>query len=196
MSTKLVPDQARWSDSKQKIICDSCSRNRNIQKDFPDLQIGFEKVTLLMQFIFLLRVALSRLGSILRDNKALPHTSGTSSSEYVINIDDPNLIRYNSNDGHRSGETLQRSVSSIRPRSFIGEEGAASYAKTVDGVRRIRSSHLDQQLMNSAQRARTSRIIDGPEADFAATSTGTKSSPPDTPDDTISDSHRSSRTKT
>lgn len=74
----LFPDQARWSDSKQQIICDSCSRNRNVQKEFPDLQIGFEKITLLMQFIFLLRVALSRLGSILRDGKALPHTSGTS----------------------------------------------------------------------------------------------------------------------
>jgi hypothetical protein len=101
----------------------------------------------------------------------------------VINIDDPNLTRYNSDGGHRSGETLQRSVSSVRPRSSLGDEGAASYARTVDGVRRIRSSHLDQQLMNSAQRARTSRIIDGPEADFAATNAGTKSTPPDTLDE-------------
>jgi hypothetical protein len=48
-----------------------------VQKDFPDRKPGFERITLLMQFIFLLRVALARLGSILRDNKALPHTSGT-----------------------------------------------------------------------------------------------------------------------
>jgi len=51
----------------------------------------------------------------------------------------------------------------------------------MDGVRRIRSSHLDQQLMNSAQRARTSRIIDTPEADTAATGTGTRPSPTGTP---------------
>ena len=50
----------------------------------------------------------------------------------------------------------------------MGEEEAASYAKTMDGVRRMRSSHLDQRLRNSAQRARQSRIIDGPEADTAS----------------------------
>ena len=46
----------------------------------------------------------------------------------------------------------------------------------MDGVRRIRSSHLDQQLLDSAQRARRSRIIEGPEADIAAASTGARNS--------------------
>lgn len=73
-----------WSDIRTAVLCDSCARNRNIAKDFPDLKIGFEKVTLLTQFIFLLRVALARLGSILRDNKALPHTSGTSSQRLTV----------------------------------------------------------------------------------------------------------------
>jgi len=36
----------------------------------------------------------------------------------------------------------------------------------MDGVRRMRSSHLDQQLLNSAQKARQSRIIEGPKADI------------------------------
>jgi hypothetical protein len=70
-------DQALWSESKQRVVCDSCARNRNVQRDFVDLQPGFEQVTLLSQFIFLLRVALTRLESILRDSEALPHTSGT-----------------------------------------------------------------------------------------------------------------------
>ena len=164
-----------WSESKQKVVCDSC-RMRNLHKDLTDLRPGFEKSTLLMQFIFLLRVALARLGSILRDNKALPHTSGMPLISQS-NLDDPNLSRYNSEDGHKSPETLQRPLSTIRSRSYVGEEEAASYAKTMDGVRRIRSSHLDQQLMNSAQRARQSRIIDGPEADSAATGTETRNSP-------------------
>ena len=83
-------------------------------------------------------------------------------------LDDLNLSQYNSEDGHKSEEMLlQRPPGSIRPRSFVGEEEAASYAKTIDGVRRIRSSHLDQQLLNSAQRARQSQIIDRPEADSA-----------------------------
>ena len=174
----LIADQAMWSDLRQKIVCDQCSRNRNIYKDFPDLKLGFEKVTILTQFILLLRVALARLGNILRDN-AIPHRSDID-FQSKTKVDDPNLSQHNNNDGHRPDETLQRPPSSIRPRSFVGEE-AASYARTMDGVRRIRSSHLDQQLMNSAQRARTSRIIDTPEADIAATGTGTRSSPTETP---------------
>jgi hypothetical protein len=48
----------------------------------------------------------------------------------------------------------------------------------MDGVRRIRSSHLDQQLLNSAQRARQSRIIDELEADSATPAKdGTTDSP-------------------
>jgi hypothetical protein len=90
---------------------------------------------------------------------------------YKANLDDPNLAQYDSNDGYKSQDVLKRQSSSIRSRSYVGEEEAASYARTMDGVRRIRSSHLDQQLMNSAQRARQSRVIDGPEADIAETGT-------------------------
>ena len=158
------------------MICESCARNRGVQREFPDLKPGFENVTLLMQFIFLLRVALARLKSILQDSRILPHTSGMSPS-IKTHIDDPNLTQYNSNDGHKPGENLTRSLSSIRARSYVGEEEASSYAKTMDGVRRIRSSHLDQQLMNSAQRARQSRIIDGPEADSADPGAETRNNP-------------------
>ena len=77
----LVADQALWSETGKKVICITCSSKRAVQKDFPDRKPGFERITLLMQFIFLLRVALARLGSILRDNKALPHTSGTSTRD-------------------------------------------------------------------------------------------------------------------
>src|SRR6202035_2759427 len=77
----LVPDQALWSETGKKVICITCSSKRAVQKDFPDRRPGFERITLLTQFIFLLRVALTRLGSILRDNKALPHTSGPAISE-------------------------------------------------------------------------------------------------------------------
>jgi hypothetical protein len=65
----------------------------------------------------------------------------------------------------------------MRSRSYVSEEEANSYAKTMDGVRRMRSSHLDQQLVNSAQRARRSRIIDGPEADVASPESENRSSP-------------------
>jgi len=100
------------------------------------------------------------------------------SSDMNANGDDPNLTTYDSNDGHKA-ETLQRPLSTIRSKSFVGEQEAASYAKTMDGVRRMRSSHLDQQLLNSAQKARQSRVIDGPKADHADTQSPTDSSQKD-----------------
>lgn len=74
----LVAEHSMWSESKKKVICESCARNRSTQREYSGLESGFEKVTLLMQFIFLLRVALARLRSILQDSNVLPHTSGTS----------------------------------------------------------------------------------------------------------------------
>jgi RhoGAP domain len=169
-----------WGESYQKMVCVSCVSSHAVASRFPDRKFGFEKVTLLMQFIFLLRVALARLGSILRENKGVPHTSGNSHHEnLLIMLDDPNLTRYDSSDGVKP--EAPRSLASIRSLSFVGEEEAASYAKTMDGVRRMRSSHLDQRLMNSAQHARQSRIIDGPEADHADPGTA-KGSPVDTTD--------------
>jgi hypothetical protein len=73
-----------WSETQQKIICVSCANSHGVQSRFPDRQFGFERVTLLMQFIFLLRVALARLGSILRENKALPHTSGILLLPFIL----------------------------------------------------------------------------------------------------------------
>lgn len=71
-----LSDQVTWSESRQKLVCTFCQGKRAVQKDFPDLRKGFERVSLLSQFVFLLRVALARLGSMLRDSKTLPHTSG------------------------------------------------------------------------------------------------------------------------
>jgi hypothetical protein len=101
----------------------------------------------LSQFIFLLRVALARLGSILREGRTLPHTS-----------EDPNLNRYEAEEGKL------RPGMGVRSRIDVGEDGSG-FARTVDGVRRMRSSHLEQRLLNSAQRIRQSRIIGG-EGDF------------------------------
>jgi len=102
------------------------------------------------------------------------------------------LARYDSNDGLKPNDGPQRTLSSAHSRSYVGEE-AASYAKAMDGVRRIRSSHLDKQLMNSAQRARQSRVIDGPEADFATPNTEPVELSPGKPHDQYLTADQSSR---
>lgn len=88
-----------------------------------------------------------------------------------MSIDDPNLTNYDSNDGHRlypSGEanpTLLRSTS--RSKSYGGDtpaaQGTSSYEQTVGEMKRLRSTRMDKHLSTTIKKARTSRILDGPE---------------------------------
>ncbi|KAI4236839.1 MAG: hypothetical protein L6R40_006028 [Gallowayella cf. fulva] len=150
---------ALWSEEESKIACRRCFRDRNRA---PDAQAGFENVTRLMQYVYLLRVALARLLSVLRSGGTLPHTS-----------DDPNLKTYDSNEGHRVGPSgkleppLLRSQS--RSKSYAGtsnleDQAGSSYTQTVTEMKRLRSTRMDTQLSTNLKKARTSRILDGPEA--------------------------------
>ncbi|KAI0008045.1 rho-type GTPase-activating protein [Xylariaceae sp. FL0662B] len=134
------------------IFCKTCD-NELGEKGQP-----MERISKLQQYIFLLKVALARLLEILRTSGALPHTS-----------EDPNLNGYDPVDGHRlstdKGPTILRSDS--RSKSFTGErerhQRESSYESTLNDVRRLRSTRLDKHLSSSLRKARTSRIMDGPE---------------------------------
>lgn len=95
-----------------------------------------------------------------------------SANEMLTNfIDDPNLTSYNSNEGHRINHggqlepTLLRSTS--RSKSYgdtsAAQQSNSSYEQTVGEMKRLRSTRLDTQLSSTMKKARTSRIIDGPE---------------------------------
>ncbi|KAI9781920.1 MAG: hypothetical protein M1816_002143 [Peltula sp. TS41687] len=148
---------ASWSELEQQILCDSHIDHA------PDGQSGFSYITKLQQYVYLLRVALARLLSRLRSGGALPHTS-----------DDPNLTTYDSNEGHRvppAGlpETAW-SRSNTRSKSYGGpaeEQPESSYAQTLGDIKRLRSTRMDKHLSTTNRRARTSRIIDGPEGNSA-----------------------------
>lgn len=64
---------AMWSAQDQRILCRRCVED-NYQS--PDAIDGFEHTTRLQQYVYLLRVALARLLSVLRSGGTLPHTSG------------------------------------------------------------------------------------------------------------------------
>ncbi|EOD50050.1 putative rho-gtpase-activating protein [Neofusicoccum parvum UCRNP2] len=97
------------------------------------------------------------------DNGALPHTS-----------DDPNLMDYDSNSGHRVSPANSEQAaeppllrSDTRSKSYTGHNNEkatpSSYEQTLGDIRRLRSTRLDKHLSNTMKRARTSRIMDGPE---------------------------------
>ncbi|KAI8965987.1 RhoGAP-domain-containing protein [Daldinia sp. FL1419] len=116
-----------------------------------------ERITKLQQYIFLLKVALARLLEILRTSGALPRPS-----------DDPNLNGQDPSGGRRSLDgNVAMLRSDSRSRSVGGErerhQRESSYESTLNDVRRLRSTRLDKHLSSSLRKARTSRIMDGPE---------------------------------
>lgn len=64
---------AMWSAQDQRILCRRCVED---SYQSPDAVDGFEHTTRLQQYVYLLRVALARLLSVLRSGGTLPHTSG------------------------------------------------------------------------------------------------------------------------
>ena len=87
--------------------------------------------------------------------------------------DDPNLSSYDSNEGHRLNESGQidppllradsRSKSYGGTGSSAAESNQSSYQQTVGEMKRLRSTRMDTQLSTNIKKARTSRILDGPE---------------------------------
>ena len=148
---------ALWSEREGQVVCRRCHEEN---RQAPDATASFEAITRLQQYVYLLRVALARLLSVLRSGGALPHTS-----------DDPNLTTYDSNDGHRVNESGQPEPPFLRETSRsksyggteVAENNASSYEQTVGEMKRLRSTRMDTQLSTNLKKARTSRILDGPE---------------------------------
>ena len=89
----------------------------------------------------------------------------------LTSTDDPNLTTYDSNDGHRIrqdgnlGPPLLKSNS--RSKSYAGRSSdgqpESTYEETVGEMKRLRSTRMDKHLSTTIKKARTSRIIDGPQ---------------------------------
>ena len=164
---RLVGDEIEttyWVETEQRVVCQQdCQERRPLKSSL----VRFESVSRLKQYVHLLRVALARLLGVLRSGGTLPHTS-----------DDPNLARYDSNDGHRVGnEQLEAPLlrSNTRSKSYTGtstDQNVSSYEQTVGEMKRLRSTRLDKTLSTTIKKARTSRIIDGPQT--GADDTGQK----------------------
>ncbi|KAA8894128.1 hypothetical protein FN846DRAFT_786943 [Sphaerosporella brunnea] len=141
---------AMWAPQERgRVVCRNCASTGH-----PDAKDGFQHISRLKQYIFLLRVALARLLVMLRQGGTIPHTS-----------DDPNLQNYDSSGGHKVGGEPPLLRSESRSKSYGGERSEA-YTNTVNDIRRLRSTRLDKQLGgSSARKARQSRIIEAPQAD-------------------------------
>jgi hypothetical protein len=166
---------ARWSETEDRAFCGACASQTGRVADLRD---GFTYVSKLVQYVFLLKVALARLLSVLRSSGTLPHSTGKSricfKEDYgcliLLFTDDPNLNAYDANEGHRVDQT--RDISEPGPRalntrsySFTGsiKNEESSLEQTVGEMRRLRSIRNERTLSTTYRKARASRIIDGPE---------------------------------
>ncbi|KAI0124681.1 rho-type GTPase-activating protein 1 [Xylariales sp. AK1849] len=178
---KPIEDECALSGDKRWhvscVSCDRCMKDLGKTLDYASLQRDlriycadcaeqfgepgqpFERISKLQQYVFLLRVALARLLDLLRKSGALPHTS-----------EDRNPNGYDSTDGHRlSVGEVPLLTSDSRSKSYAGGEQdrhrrESSYESTLNDVRRLRSTRLDKHLSSSLRKARTSRVMDGPDA--------------------------------
>ncbi|TVY87304.1 Rho-type GTPase-activating protein, partial [Lachnellula willkommii] len=146
-------EDVRWSSKNEAIYCNNC------EKRVPGGAAGgFERVTRLEQYIFLLRAALARLLGVLKSTGTVPHTA-----------DDPNLNGYNSHEGHKLATIAEPPLlrSDTRSKSYGGNADdnprESSYENTLNDVRRLRSTRMDKHLSSTIKKARTSRIMDGPD---------------------------------
>jgi hypothetical protein len=169
---------ALWSEKDDRPFCRSCALQKSRA---PDAQGGFAYVSKLNQYVFLLKVALARLLSVLRSSGTLPHSTGKSpmtraemkSKLTMLCADDPNLNEYEANEGHRVSPTGELTTSAsprksnTRSRSYTGssKNGAeeSSLEQTVGEMRRLRSIRNERTLSTTYKKARASRIVDGPE---------------------------------
>ena len=144
-------DKARVHRDR-KIYCTSCGSQTG------ETGQTLEHITKLQQYVFLLKVALARLLEILRSSGALPPSTG-----------DPSIDGYDLGEGQRSNADRNSVIlrSDSRSKSNAGDQERnnreSSYETTLNDVRRLRSTRLDKHLSSSLRKARTSRIMDGPE---------------------------------
>lgn len=141
---------ARLNRYDSKVLCNNCEPQGS------DNGPPFERVSKLQQYMFLLRVALARLLEILRINGTLARSSEDPNANGLDLVDGqgasgepPHLRSENRSKSHTAGEREHHRES--------------SYESTLNDVRRLRSTRLDKHLSSSFRKARTSRIMDGPE---------------------------------
>ncbi|EWC46011.1 hypothetical protein DRE_04804 [Drechslerella stenobrocha 248] len=139
-SLKNDVDSAYYSALTSQLLCANCASH------VQDAQRGFEHVSRLRQYVYLLRVALARLLSMLKEGGALSYTP----------VDDPNFVGYD--DTNPTGFGPGALNAENRSKTHHGE--GEGYNSTVSDVRRLRSTRLDQKLASSGRKARQSRIIE------------------------------------
>ena len=151
---RALPD-AVANPYDNSILCKSC--------DESEKAMSFEHVTKLQQYVFLLRVALARLLDILHSSGALARAfeEDASGNGYAGGAKDDAMRRDPTGTNNNNNNNNNNRLSMAGDRDPNREP--SSYENTLNDVRRLRSTRLDKHLSSSFRKARTSRVMGGPD---------------------------------
>lgn len=134
---------ARFNPYDSKVYCKKCDAYGDEGSQ------PFQYVTRLRQYVYLLQVALARLLEMLQVHGVISPVS----------------------EGPNGLDAEGRPIPDARSRPYAGEQPqhhrGSSYENALNDVRRLKSTRMDKHLSTSFRKARTSRIMDGPESSSA-----------------------------
>lgn len=148
--SRSVSSSGSWTHA---CFCPNCAGGK-------DLRTGFESVTRLEQYAFLLRVALNRLFALLRKRGVVPPSPPVSASRVV-------------GDADPSGSTTNALSE--------GDEGVSMHEAYRDSqdIKRMKSVNLNRKLSTKAKVPRISTVVGSPSGRQTQTSDTQRPSPSD-----------------
>ncbi|KAF9354332.1 hypothetical protein BGX26_007833 [Mortierella sp. AD094] len=133
---------ASFDPSRGRVLCQQCKT--------PESQTGFSHVTKLEQYTFLLRVALIRLENLL-------HLKGDDSIQALAEQRGQHLAT-SPTTGAMLPQGLVRKDS--RSKSYSSDDNRQYEAIHLGDIKRVKSTHLDRKLSNSARFPRRQTVIE------------------------------------
>ncbi|KAF9115134.1 hypothetical protein BGX27_008839 [Mortierella sp. AM989] len=132
---------ASFDTSRGKVLCQQCRT--------PESQTGFSHVTKLEQYTFLLRVALIRLENLL-------HLKGDYSIQGLVEERGRHLAT-----SATTGTMLQQGLArkGSRSKSYSSDDNRQHETIHLGDIKRVKSTHLDRKLSNSARIPRRQTVI-------------------------------------
>ncbi|KAG0181800.1 hypothetical protein DFQ29_007028 [Apophysomyces sp. BC1021] len=148
--------------SDQLLLCKHCATQT------PGLRQGFEHVTQLQQYSFLLRVSLRRLYNLLNVNGIVYLSMTSSTNEYVIAEND--VIYDHTYGNHPMKPSVNTPAGMLMKDPYAGSypDGDKPPEKiNLGDIKRMKSTHMKRQLTDSYRVAKRSTLMETPSPNAA-----------------------------
>lgn len=151
-------DTAGWNSALKQVECQACSTRLRTS-----CQVGFTYVPKLLQFVFLLRIAIARLQLVL---------SAFDARDKKVSSSKPKITGSSLDKSPSQGSSALIAPSLSNSPKKLDQD----YAGTLSSIRRLRSAKLDKHLTDTSKTARQSIILNVPSSEQAQLTDSSKPS--------------------